>query len=82
MGRIFAQWGIVYFWQFPEICSSIPHIWATLFYIWICLSIIFDKMDWATTWVIFTQTRQVTLTAFVANRPSGCSANFISKRFF
>jgi hypothetical protein len=65
IGRIFAQWVIVYFGQLLENYRSIPHV-SGYFIPWISLGIHFDKKTgWATFWAIFSQTHLVTLVSYV-----------------
>jgi hypothetical protein len=63
IGRIYAQWAIVYFGQCFENYWSGANFWATLFH-GTSYVLIMTKNGWATFWATFSQTRLVTLSPF------------------
>jgi hypothetical protein len=56
IGRVFADWAIVYFGLLFENYKSRPNYWATFFHGETC-----EKTGWATVWAISSQTHLVTL---------------------
>jgi hypothetical protein len=62
IGRIFAQWVIVYSGQVFFNYRSSPHCWAAFQQLRLCISaLVLTKNGWATIWAIFLQTHLVTL---------------------
>jgi hypothetical protein len=60
IGRIFAQWAIVYIGQFLKNYRSSAKFWASFFLSIDYVFIFTKKMGWAASWAKFSQTHLVT----------------------